>query len=590
MSTKPKASYMKRRKSIILDKFSDKSSNSQNSKNENSPKSEKKIRAKNKKKLNEENNLQKSSNNFPINNIYFPELFINNLEYMERFKCGLCEHICENPRYQYCGCHQIYCQKCLKLYYDLYHNQCPKCQKETKELVPSANFIESLLKLKMKCINYKSKCNWVGIYKEYNEHIKKYCPKEIINCPNKNCVIKVPREEMQLHIPKCEYRDYFCRNCLSKMPFFQKRTHKNFCPKTKILCPQECGEEIEREEVPEHYKECINSNMYCPYKSLGCKDIFQRNKKEERLIHDAPKHLHLAINLILELKEKVNKLEKTIEEMKNKKSNDFNDDNIINRDDDISNDKNDKNSDIIDKDNNNNKEKKFLEKKRIITDDGIQEDIIPRDNSPFSLFNQDLNYIDINNSKHNNNDDLSNNDSNNDYIYEFPKKYKNFFNVDGDIIEARFLDETKHHFIFFNQKYDIPKNSLNKYSFTIKLLTYCEFLAIGICDKKIVERNGYIFDKCSRNKGGLYYFNVKSVVWNCNKVNECFKLNIGPFSAIGTAIICTFDPIKGILEFIIDNSKFITLNEVKCFEANCFSPFLVILKNCKIQTLFNYKR
>ena len=69
-----------------------------------------------------------------------------------------------------------------------------------------------------------------------------------------------------------------------------------------------------------------------------------------------------------------------------------------------------------------------------------------------------------------------------------PKKNKRLFNINENIIETLFLDGIKHHFVFFNKKYDIPKYSPKKYSFTVKLLTSCKWLAIGICDKKIVEK------------------------------------------------------------------------------------------------------
>ena len=49
----------------------------------------------------------------------------------------------------------------------------------------------------MKCKNYVANCTWQGLLKEYEEHITKKCPKDIINCPYKGCVIKLKREEMK---------------------------------------------------------------------------------------------------------------------------------------------------------------------------------------------------------------------------------------------------------------------------------------------------------------------------------------------------------------------------------------------------------
>ena len=227
MSNKRKTSNVKRRKSILLEKLSDNSNNSNKSDKEENPKSvRKRIRNRCQNKILEENNQEKKLNYFPKNNIFHPKLFINNIEFIKRFKCGLCEYICEDPRFQYCGCDQVFCQKCLNMYYDIYHHQCPKCQMETKELIPSDNFIESLMNLKLRCSNNVMNCNWVGQYKNYKEHIKS-CPKEIINCPNKDCVYKSKREDMPKHTSKCEYRDCYCEDCLDKMLYFEKRIHKN---------------------------------------------------------------------------------------------------------------------------------------------------------------------------------------------------------------------------------------------------------------------------------------------------------------------------------------------------------------------------
>ena len=306
MAAKNKASILKKRKSIILEKLSDNSNNNNNSdKDQNSKSLKKKMRSRQQLKIHEENNQEKKLNNFPTKNIFHPKLFFNDEEFLKRFKCGLCEYICENPRFQYCGCEQVYCQKCLKIYYDCYHNQCPKCQNETKELIPFDNYVESLMNLKMKCSNYTMNCNWVGLYKDYKEHITENCPKEIINCPKKDCIYKLPREDMPNHISRCEYRDYICRDCLTKMPFFQKRTHKNYCPKAKMICPQGCGEIIEREEISEHKKECMNSEISCPFKIFGCPDKFQRCVKDERLSKDTSKHLHLTAKVVFELKNQI---------------------------------------------------------------------------------------------------------------------------------------------------------------------------------------------------------------------------------------------------------------------------------------------
>jgi len=578
MSSRHRASYTKRRKNILVEKLSDNSNNSSSSDEEKNPKSiKKKIRPRRKKADFEEKEQENKVRYFPNQSIFYPELFLENLEIINRFKCGLCEHICENPRFQTCGCDQIYCEKCLNIFYDIYHHQCPKCQNETKELNPSDGFIETLMNLRMRCCNYKNNCNWVGVYKEFKIHKTKNCPKEIINCPNKDCCYKDLRENMPTHTEKCEYRDYFCRDCLDKIPYFEKRVHKNYCPKAKIFCPQGCGESIEREEISEHKKECINSEIQCPFKIFGCRDKFKRSMKDERLIQDTNKHLNLTAKVVFELKNQIKKMQKTIDELqKNNINNRNNNDNINNNDQE--------NNIHIPEDNNINKKDKdikFLEKKRE-TIDSIPDNMFPQNNFHFSIFDGDI----INNN--NNNAILNSEIESDDYIYDVPNDSNDLFFINNDIIETKYLDGKKHHFIFFNKRYDIPKDSPQKYSFTVKLLKSCNWMVIGIGDKKIIEENNYQFDQ-KKNNSGMYYINVNQVIWNCNSIKQCIIIKCEPLSRSGTTIMCTVDPKQNNLDFILNTKDFQSLTNVKCFKSNNFSPFLVFLHNCKIQTIFNYK-
>ena len=160
------------------------------------------------------------------------------------------------------------------------------------------------------------------------------------------------------------------------------------------------------------------------------------------------------------------------------------------------------------------------------------------------------------------------------------------------VIESNGLDGIKHYFIFFNKKYDIPLDSPKKYSFTIKILTKCLWIAMGICDKEIIEMNNYQFDHPKHNNNinnsGMYYINTNQMIWNCNNNKECRKINYKSLSKNNTNIICTFDPKKCLLDFVLNNEEYVQLTNVKCFISDSFSPFLIFLKNCKIQTIFNY--
>ena len=146
----------------------------------------------------------------------------------------------------------------------------------------------------MKCKNHTANCIWQGSCKDYVEHVNKKCPKEIINCPFKGCIIKLKREEMPEHMKKCEYFEIVCEKCKLKINKNDKDDHKKECLKEKITCPQGCGEMIERGDYNLHKQKCIYSFIDCPYSIVGCSDKFQMKEKNIQLNKDMDKHLNLV--------------------------------------------------------------------------------------------------------------------------------------------------------------------------------------------------------------------------------------------------------------------------------------------------------
>ena len=592
MLNRPKLTIRKRQKT----KSSDSSSSSEESELNYKKKPKKVLSPQKVKKSNAKKSTQKIPN-YPIKNIFHPNLFTNNKNYIERFKCGLCQCICENPEYQYCECKQAYCKRCLNLYYEFNNNQCPKCGKKTKELEPPLNYYECLYNLNMKCVNFDSKCNWTGKYKYYKEHINQ-CPKEIINCPNKGCIFNDRREEMYKHKNKCDYQLIQCKKCSSKMLLSEKETHINYCPKVEIKCPQGCGETVKRKDISQHIKKCPNTEISCPYKAFGCNDKYSRNERDDRLVKDTGKHLDLTAKIVLELKNKISKMEKEIEQLKNKQadkpyinnviinSKDEEEEANINNNANNKNDNKNKDSYSINEitDGIEIKSNQFLSKKRFNNNISVDEEISYQEKNNFSIFNDDNE-----NETNNDLDELSRAKIINDNIYEIPSDYEHLFNINNEKLEAKFLDGKKHYYVFFNQIYDIPKNSTKKYYFTINILSECNFLEIGICDKKILEQNNFEYDVKNNNKLGKYSYNVNGLIWNSNNDKECAKIDGKKyFNQDEVTIRFTVDPEMSKLEFMINYKVSIELNDVKCFISDSFSPFLTFLTNCSIQINFDY--
>ena len=591
--------------------------------------------------------------NYPIKNIYHPDLFLDQ-EYLDKFICGICENVCDDPVIQCCGCENLYCRKCLLFYYDHYNRECPECKQVSKEPTKVESAYITIRLKKMKCINYTNNCTWKGRCAEYAEHILNKCPKEIINCPFKGCIIKLRREEMEEHMKICDYMEIACEKCNLKIGKNEKESHTQVCLKEEIKCPQGCDTIIERGDFILHKQTCEFSIIECPFSFLGCPDKFIRKETNFRLNKDMEMHLNLGKEKCLKYEEKCSNyeeiikglkeeneiLKKTIEELKNERTeikeesekekesnnneitsskNQLNDDSIMpneslpigkiislfesenidmnskekesNKDNDTTKHEQQKNEEI---------KKNYLAKKRkkSHSQESINTNIINN-----SIDNLNISKINLNNNKRqeDNKDDKEDKEINNNKIikedkvndlYILLELEENLFYINNNTIEAKFLNGKKHYYVFFNQKYDIPKTSSKKYMIKYKLLKDVPWLGIGICDKKIVEGNNFEFTPSKRNDGktaniGTYMISTNKMAWNCNNNSQCRKFGF-TISKKDTLIELIVSPEECEVEFKSDNKTIFKFNDVRCFKADFFSPCLIFLHNCIVETTFCY--
>ena len=522
---------------------------------------------------------------YPINNIYKPELFLDQ-NYIQIFLCGICEYVCDDPVVQTCGCEQIYCRKCLQLYYKDYQRKCPECGKTNSEPIQVTSSNVAIKLKKMKCKNYKLKCTWQGQCGDYKCHLTKNCPKEIINCPNNNCKVKSRRDEMDSHVIICEYRDYICENCNLIMPFKDLSDHKEICPKEKIYCPLNCGTLIERQDINLHKKKCINSIIDCPYSFLGCNHKLIKKDKNKLLNKYMSIHLELAVKKVKEmeeLKQKIQQYKKEIKELKCYKEKytlkkHYN--KIKNKsEENISNKQN--NNEILDIESKNKRHESYT----IFNSDN---DVIDKSHNNISSGLKKSCYIDLYDEE-----SYSGQFKEEKNIYELFYKIKDLFIINNNIIESKFHMSKKQYYVFFNQKFDIPKISPKKYIIEFKLLKDTQWLGLGLCDKKVVKYNNYEFFPSKTRDGkrpniGTYFISTNKMAWNCNNKNQS-KIFIQAINKKDTIIECILSPKECELEFKCNNNSIVKFNNVRCFKSDYFSPCLIFLHHSKVETLFKYE-
>ena len=516
---------------------------------------------------------------FPIKSVYLPELFLDQ-KVIEKYKCGLCENICDEAVKAECKC-GIFCKKCLELYFKEREKKCPLCEKQTNGKIIEAEAENIFIKSqKMKCVNFD--CKWEGLCREYKEHIMVICEKEIINCPNHGCVIKLNRKEMMIHIKECEFDQITCKKCNSNIVIKDKELHKSECPMEEMNCPYNCGKKFLKKDLELHENnECVNYKVECPYKEIGCKDVFKKMEEKKRLEEEREKHMNLLLKKILSFEQNFYDYEQRIKNMEN--------DILLLKD---KNNNNNINNNIININNNEtditlltNKRKRNNSLNREISDDSrsFEEE-------------KSGNYL----PKINTN---SNSDSNTEekkekeIFYEVSGTSQKYFYIKDNVIEASGLKGTKHIFVFFDKKYEIPRNSEKKYIIKFKLLSNVKSLYMGICDRKLLENNNYEFDPHNKAKekngkktnNGLYYLNTNKMAWNCNNTSQCKNLkmndenNLGKDGNIFEFII---KPDECELEIKYNLISIIKFNDVRCFKSSVFSPVLIFLRNCKVETNF----
>lgn len=233
------------------------------------------------------------------------------------FICPLCLGVYYNPVTD--SNSHIFCQTCIIKFLDHYSKnnipiKCPvaqdnsDCNFEHIKIIPLINQI--LLKQTVKCKNRNKGCSWVGKLSQLESHIGTICLKQTIKCPFETCCKEDFRENITFHETVCEYRVITCSDCSSPISFINLENHISICGKHKISCSQ-CNILCERERLDIHIKEeCMNSIIFCPYKDYGCNQALKRELMNNHLNYQAGLHNILFIQKTKDLTEK---LESSIE-------------------------------------------------------------------------------------------------------------------------------------------------------------------------------------------------------------------------------------------------------------------------------------
>ena len=384
---------------------------------------------------------------------------------LKDFICFLCKGVAIDPVIDNNG--DLFCRECLS-YYQTTHNFSPVTNKQypVKFAIGIPTIKQFLLKQMTRCPNRREGCRWEGPLKDNRNHVENECLKIKIICPNEGCGEKIIKENLHRHKEKCIYRKIRCEYCKKEIIVKNRKVHKEICPEMIVECPNNCKEKLKRKNIKEHIeKVCENTNLKCPFNSLGCPIQIQRKNMKQHITESFNNHLlSMAFNFQNTKQECIQIAQKIVDEQKN-------------------------NPNLL------NYLKECIAIKLNVSDFQFKK-----------LFDNILPEQITNHYKHQNIFDL---------------KYINKgITVQG--CNAKCVSNNNNRYLYLFTTIDVsPRQGEKCFKWEILLSCKESFFALGLCDKKKVLENNLTFEPNKFNDNhGSFLFSMNGYTWNANNKSE----------------------------------------------------------------------
>uniref|UniRef100_H2YUF4 TNF receptor-associated factor n=1 Tax=Ciona savignyi TaxID=51511 RepID=H2YUF4_CIOSA len=226
----------------------------------------------------------------------YPNKFVDKVR--KRHQCPLC-HLPMRDPVQITACRHRYCDTCLQSFLGEGVFNCPVDHLSldyAKVIYPDPDLDNEIMSLTTHCSNYSSGCKWTGKLHNLKAHIDK-CSYSERECPNR-CGARLRSMKLADHLEyECLKRRVTCDFSF----IFDVQTHHGTCSRYPIGCPNRCDVlKIPREELEVHLKEhCKSALTICPFKEAGCKHkaMFDLVKTQRNHITELQKQLSdLTVN------------------------------------------------------------------------------------------------------------------------------------------------------------------------------------------------------------------------------------------------------------------------------------------------------
>ncbi len=242
--------------------------------------------------------------------------FVNELP--RDLRCPVCLYVLKDPCQISCG--HRFCSGCIQ---DLKKQSgsaqlaCPvDRQLVMGDIFPDMAVKRHINSLKVKCLNVKKGCVWIGDLVDRKTHLKT-CKYISHNCPM--CGLLLQSFELEFHQDICPKRLVECKYCKLKFPLNNMDIHFGDCNLFPMTCPNGCSDSllIPRSLIPEHLQnECPLKLLSCSLEAFGCVEKIRRSEMGTHLEKCAIKRISSLANVVLKHEKSIKQLKESLEESK----------------------------------------------------------------------------------------------------------------------------------------------------------------------------------------------------------------------------------------------------------------------------------
>jgi hypothetical protein len=186
--------------------------------------------------------------------------------------CSICLEIVRNPKL--CkSCQHMFCNDCINKQLSK-SKFCPnRCVYKDQEV--NLIFKKILYKIEFKCLYYKSGCNSIILYENFDKHIES-CIWGDYKCLSPGCLIIANFRDIKSHVEKCPLKLVYCDFCLKEVCKKNYESHYEECSNKEVTC-EYCKLKITNKEYLKHIETCDEYEVGCN----ECLRIVKRREMNE---------------------------------------------------------------------------------------------------------------------------------------------------------------------------------------------------------------------------------------------------------------------------------------------------------------------